>query len=167
MADLMSNAPSMARHVLRGRLEALAAAEGALGFSLPREACRSASLNDTHALWLGPDEWLLLSAPEAGLGDRLEAAMGAHPHSLVEVSDRQVGLVVNGPEAEAVLSVGCPLDLDQAAFPVGMCTRTVLSKAEIVLWRTGPQTFHLEVWRSFGAYLRAFLTASAVVPVAD
>ena len=167
MADLMTNAPSMARHVLRGRLEALTAAEGALGFALPREACRSASLNGTHALWLGPDEWLLLSAPEAGLGDRLEAAMGAHPHSLVEVTDRQIGLVVNGAEAEAVLSVGCPLDLDQAAFPVGMCTRTVLSKAEIVLWRTGPETFHLEVWRSFGAYLRAFLTASAVVPVAD
>lgn len=167
MADLMTNAPSMARHVLRGRLEALTAAAGALGFALPREACRSASLNGTHALWLGPDEWLLLSAPEAGLGDRLEAAMGAHPHSLVEVTDRQIGLVVNGAEAEAVLSVGCPLDLDQAAFPVGMCTRTVLSKAEIVLWRTGPETFHLEVWRSFGAYLRAFLTASAVVPVAD
>jgi sarcosine oxidase subunit gamma len=93
--------------------------------------------------------------------------MGTHPHSLVEVSDRQIGLVVAGPEAEAVLSVGCPLDLDQTAFPVGMCTRTVLSKAEIVLWRTAPDTFHLEVWRSFGAYLRAFLTASAVVPVAD
>ena len=167
MADLMTNAPSMARHVLRGRLEALSAAEGALGFALPREACRSASLNGTHALWLGPDEWLILSAPEAGLGDRLEAAMGAHPHSLVEVTDRQVGLVISGAEAETVLSVGCPLDLDQAAFPVGMCTRTVLSKAEIVLWRTGPQTFHLEVWRSFAAYLRAFLTASAVVPATD
>ncbi|MEY4256766.1 MAG: hypothetical protein RLZZ141_1993 [Pseudomonadota bacterium] len=167
MADLMTTAPAMARHVLRGRPEALSAAEGALGFALPRQACRSASLNDTHALWLGPDEWLLLSAPDAGLGDRLEAAMGTHPHSLVEVSDRQIGLVVGGPEAEAVLSVGCPLDLDQAAFPVGMCTRTVLSKAEIVLWRTGPETFHLEVWRSFGAYLRDFLTASAVVPVAD
>lgn len=167
MADLMSNAPSMARHVLRGRLDALSAAEGALGFALPREACRSASLNGTHALWLGPDEWLLLSALEADLGARLEAAMGDHPHSLVEVSDRQIGLVVRGPEAEAVLSVGCPLDLDQAAFPVGMCTRTVLSKAEIVLWRTGPDSFHLEVWRSFGAYLRAFLTASAVAPVMD
>lgn len=167
MADLMTNAPTLARHVLRGRPEAMSAAEGALGFALPREACRSASLNHTHALWLGPDEWLLLSAPNASLGDRIEAAMGAHPHSLVEVSDRQIGLVVAGPEAEAVLSVGCPLDLDQTAFPVGMCTRTVLSKAEIVLWRTGPDTFHLEVWRSFGAYLRAFLTASAVVPVAD
>ncbi len=167
MADLMSNAPSMARHVLRGRLEALTAAEGALGFALPRESCRSASLNDTHALWLGPDEWLLLSVVEAGLGARLEAAMGDHPHSLVDVSDRQVGIVVSGPDAEAVLSVGCPLDLDQATFPVGMCTRTVLSKAEIVLWRTGTDSFHLEVWRSFSAYLHQFLTASAVVPATD
>lgn len=164
MADLMSEAPAMARHVLRGRPEALLAAEGALGFALPREACRSASLNDSHALWLGPDEWLLLSPRDAGLGDRLEAAMGSHPHSLVEVSDRQVGVVINGAEAEAVLSVGCPLDLDLAAFPVGMCTRTVLSKAEIVLWRTGLQTFHLEVWRSFETYLRQFLAASAVAP---
>lgn len=93
--------------------------------------------------------------------------MGDHPHSLVDVSDRQVGIVVSGPDAEAVLSVGCPLDLDQATFPVGMCTRTVLSKAEIVLWRTGTDSFHLEVWRSFSAYLHQFLTASAVVPATD
>jgi sarcosine oxidase subunit gamma len=45
-----------------------------------------------------------------------------------------------------------------------MCTRTVLAKAEIVLWRTEPNTFHLEVWRSFEAYVRQFLTAAAVVP---
>jgi sarcosine oxidase subunit gamma len=90
--------------------------------------------------------------------------MGAHPHSLVDVSDRQIGLVMSGAEVEAVLSVGCPLDLAVHAFPVGMCTRTVLAKAEIVLWRTGPNTFHLEVWRSFEAYVRQFLTAAAVVP---
>ena len=56
-----------------------------------------------------------------------------------------------------MLSGACPLDLDLRAFPVGMCTRTVLAKADIVLWRTGQDTFHLEVWRSFAAYVSGLL----------
>ena len=164
MVDLVTQAPALARYVLRGRPAALTAAEKALGFALPHTACRSASKGDVHALWLGPDEWLILAGVSEALRDRLETATADHPHSLVEVSDRQIGLVLNGDEVEAVLSVGCPLDLAPEAFPVGMCTRTVLAKAEIVLWRTGPSTFHLEVWRSFEAYVRQFLTAAAVVP---
>ena len=42
-------------------------------------------------------------------------------------------------------------------FPVGMCTRTVLGKAEVVLWRTDAQAFRLEVWRSFAPYVAQFL----------
>jgi sarcosine oxidase subunit gamma len=38
-----------------------------------------------------------------------------------------------------------------------MCTRTVLGKAEIVLWRTAPDIFRIEVWRSFAAYVWLFL----------
>jgi sarcosine oxidase subunit gamma len=56
------------------------------------------------------------------------------------------------------LSAGCPLDLDLAAFPIGACTRTVLGKTEIVLWRRAQDSFHLEVWRSFATYLTAFLS---------
>jgi sarcosine oxidase subunit gamma len=55
------------------------------------------------------------------------------------------------------LSGACPLDLDLAEFPVGMCTRTVLAKADIVLWRTQENRFHLEVWRSFSGYVTGLL----------
>jgi glucoamylase len=37
------------------------------------------------------------------------------------------------------------LDLDIEAFPVDMCTRTVFAKADIVLWRTAPDTFHRRI----------------------
>lgn len=156
--------PPLARFILRGRPPALEAAEAALGLALPREACRSASAGSRHALWLGPDEWLLL-APEdeaTSLTARLEAAMAGLPHALVEVSARQTALTVSGPYAEALLSVGCPLDLDLAAFPVGMCTRTLLAKAEIVLWRAGATSFHLEVWRSFSPYVWRYLEAAGM-----
>ncbi|MDR3506855.1 MAG: sarcosine oxidase subunit gamma family protein [Caulobacteraceae bacterium] len=152
----------MTRFVLRGRAEALAAAEAELGFLLPRQACRAASLDGRHALWLGPDEWLILAplADGPALGEALEAAMGAHPHSLVEISQRQTAIVISGPRATGLLNVGCPLDLDLAAFPVGMCTRTVFAKAEIGLWRRAPDSFHIEVWRSFSPYVWRFLEAA-------
>ena len=157
----LAAASPAARFVLRGRPQALSAAETVLGLSLPREACRSASAGERHALWLGPDEWLLL-APEGeaeGLAAALEAAMAGLPHALVEVSQRQTGVLLSGPRAVDLLNVGCPLDLDPAAFPVGMCSRTLVAKAEVVLWRTGPEAFHVEVWRSFAAYLWGLLQA--------
>jgi sarcosine oxidase subunit gamma len=66
-----------------------------------------------------------------------------------------------GSAVTDVLNAGCPLDLDAAEFPVGMCTRTVLAKSEIVLWRRGVDSFRLEVARSFTPYVRAFLMEAA------
>jgi sarcosine oxidase, subunit gamma len=42
-----------------------------------------------------------------------------------------------------------------------MCTRTMLAKAEVVLWRRAREVFRLEVWRSFAAYLTQYLAESA------
>jgi sarcosine oxidase, subunit gamma len=154
--------PSACRWVLRGDAAVRAAAESALGVPVPAEACRAGVNGERAALWLGPDEWLLLAAAEqAGLGVRLGRALEALPHSLVEVSHRQVALLVHGPQAALVLASGCPLDLDASAFPVGMCTRTVLAKAEVVLWRKAAGEFHLEVWRSFAPYVSQFLAEAA------
>jgi sarcosine oxidase, subunit gamma len=147
------------RWVLRGDEAVRAAAEAALGLSVPAQACRAGANGERAALWLGPDEWLLVAPTEqAGLATRLARALSELPHSLVEVSQRQLALLVHGPYAATLLASGCPLDLDPAAFPVGMCTRTMLGKAEVVLWRTDPESFRLEVWRSFAPYVTQFLS---------
>ncbi len=128
----------------------------ALGFSLPVDACRAAVGAASAALWLGPDETLLL-LPDGSRQAALAEALAGLPHSLVDVSHRQVALEVSGPDAEVRLAVGCPLDLHPSAFPVGMCTRTVFAKCEIVLWRKDADLFHIEVWRSFRAYVAGLL----------
>jgi sarcosine oxidase subunit gamma len=89
--------------------------------------------------------------------EELEQALSPYPHSLVDVSHRQVALEISGRQAATTLAGACPLDLDLSQFPVHMCTRTVLAKAEIVLWRTAPEVFHLEVWRSFLSYAQDLL----------
>jgi sarcosine oxidase subunit gamma len=91
----------------------------------------------------------------------LERALVDVPHALVDIGHRQFALEVSGPHAATILSGACPLDLDLAEFPVGMCTRTVLAKADIVLWRTRPDAFHLEVWRSFAGYVTGILAEIA------
>jgi sarcosine oxidase, subunit gamma len=155
--------PPASRYVLRGGPEVRAAAEAALALPIPALACRAAAQGERAALWLGPDEWLLLAdsgAPPAFTA-RAHEALASLPHSLVDVSHRQSGLAVGGPHAVALLSAGCPLDLDPGAFPVGMCTRTMLAKSEVVLWRTAAEEFRLEVWRSFVPYVSQFLAEAA------
>ena len=162
-STVLRMSPPATRHVLRGAPAVLRAAGEALGMSLSMPACRASVHGSRAALWLGPDERLLLGedASAADSAHRLEQALGDLPHSLVDVSHRQVGLVIAGPHAATVLAAGCPLDLDRSAFPVGMCTRTVLAKAEIVLWRIADDGFHLEVWRSFAAYVSGLIAEAA------
>lgn len=147
------------RLVVRGRAGVPEAAAAALGFPLPTEVCRAAVGGDITALWLGPDEWLVLAPVTRAetLPSALEAALSPLPHAVVDVSHRNAGFVVSGPKATFVLAHGCPLDLSLDAFPVGMCTRTLLGRTEAVLWRTAETAFHVEVWRSFAPYAVAFL----------
>jgi sarcosine oxidase subunit gamma len=160
---LLRVAAPATRYILRGDAMAQAAAGEALGLRVPTAPCRAERTGERAALWLGPDEWLLLAPADAGptLGSALAAKLAGLPHSLVDVGHRQVGLEIEGGAAATLLAAGCPLDLHQDSFPVGMCTRTMLGKSEITLWRLAPETFRLEVWRSFAAYVCGFLAEGA------
>jgi sarcosine oxidase subunit gamma len=142
--------PHAARFILRSD----AAHVAAFGADSPGPL-RASTAGTRAALWLGPDEFLLIApgedvgAVEAGM----KAALPAGASSLVDVSHRQIGLVLEGRLAALCLSAGCPLDLRPAAFPAGMATRTMFLKTEIVLWRQAETRFHVEVWRSFAPYL--------------
>jgi sarcosine oxidase subunit gamma len=151
--------PPASRFTLRGGPAVVAAAGAAVGLNMSTVPSQSATAGDRAALWLGPDEQLLLTSVADGetMQRQLREAVSALPHSLVDVSHRQLALEVHGPQAQNILNAGCPLDLHIASFPVGMCTRTVLGKCDMVLWRRGTELFHVEVWRSFAGYASRFL----------
>jgi sarcosine oxidase, subunit gamma len=148
---IVTDAGPATRFVCRGNADALGA-----GFSQkPLHATRS---GQRIALHLGPDEWWLI-APESER-DALIASSYALPpgNSAVDVSHRDAALILDGPAVGEVLNAGCPLDFDLAAFPVGMCTRTIFGKAEIVLWREAENRFRLDAGRSFMPYITGLLT---------
>ena len=151
-----------ARFILQGGPAARAAAGQAFGVALPEVACRANSAGGRSALWLGPDEYLLLATEGAAerVAAELEIALSGVSHSLVDVSDRQVAIALTGPAAREILCQGCPLDLDPAEFTAGMCTRTIFAKAEVVLWRRSAEEYHLEVGRSFSGYVLGWMQES-------
>ena len=152
-------ARQMSRLSLRVRGEGVASLSAALGLALPTQPKRSNSAGERHALWLGPDEWLLI---DEGGADLAAAARQADLlHSAVDISHRNVGIIVSGEGAEATLAAGCPQDLSAGIFPPGACSRTLMGKIEVVIWRRAAATYHVECWRSFAGYAFDFLHEAA------
>lgn len=157
-ADL-SILPDTAKFVFRGRPPSWPATGAAFGVELPLIVNRFAGNGNRRACCLGPDEWLLEAVGEdpAALHAELASVQASHSCSLVDVSHRSDGIQIAGPMSGYVLNHGCPLDLSELRFPVGMCTRTLLGKSPVVLSRTARETFQIDVWRSFSGYAWALL----------
>lgn len=162
-SDWLQSLEPAARFILQGGPAARAAAGAAFGVPLPEKPCSAHAAERRAALWLGPDEHLLMApAGDAQIvASELSAALAGSAHSFVDISQRHVALQVSGPRASEILSSGCPLDLDPAEFPPNMCTRTLLGKADIILWRRSAEEYHLEVWRSFSDYVTGWLREAA------
>jgi heterotetrameric sarcosine oxidase gamma subunit len=119
--------------------------------------CREVTARGRAALWLGPDEWLLLAPDSQAETIRQAVETLTVPASIVDVSHRTVSITIFGSRSTWCLNAFCALDLDPSAFPRGACTRTLFGKAEIVLWRIDHEGFQIEVARSLAPYVWACL----------
>jgi len=171
--EWVSASPPAMRFILHGDVSARSAAASVWGVAFAEQSCRAMLQGARATLWLGPDEYLLLGGIDgrqvataeyqvAEAAHALELALRGIPHALVDISHRQFALEVSGPHAATILSGACPLDLDLNEFPLGMCTRTVFAKADIVLWRIREDAFHVEVWRSYAGYVTGLLREIAM-----
>ena len=75
---------------------ALAAVEEVLGFPLPQDANRAAGTEATAALWLGPDEWWVVTAVEdPAVAARLSEALADHPAAVTDLSESRACIRVS------------------------------------------------------------------------
>ena len=155
----LTPAAPASRLSLRAKPDAVAALSTALGLSLPTRPKASVTSGTRYALWLGPDEWIVIDETETDLLS-LAASAGVL-HSATDISHRNTAILVEGSGAAAAINAGCPQDLSLKTFPVGACSRTVFGKAEVVLYRTSDNAFRVECWRSFAPYVSGLLAAGA------
>ena len=145
---------------LRERLRA------SLGIDLPIEANTTTGDPDgRHALWLGPDEWLVVGP--AGTAPAIESAIRAATGDAfvvtVDVSANRLAFELSGPSARELLESGCPIDLHPRAFRAGSCAQTLLARANVLLHQTSIEPRY-RVWirPSFARYVAAWLTDAEV-----
>ena len=140
------------------------AVRGVLGGDLPVKANTWTSGNDCSALWLGPDEWLVV-APDgrnAALEASLRSALKGLHHSVTDVSANRTILEVSGEYARLVLAKGCPLDLHASAFGAPQCAQSLLAKSQVILQCLDARpTFRIFVRLSFAPYVAEWLTDAA------
>lgn len=151
-----------ARFSLRVDLGA-AAARANNGLPLATTPCRAQQRGEWSALWLGPDEQLIIG-PDNGapaFAAAVAESLRGLNHALVDIGHRQGAIELSGPYAVPLINSACPLDLRDAIAPVGFCSRTVFAKAEIVLWRRSEDCWQLQAWRSFMPYISALLALAA------
>ncbi len=154
---LMVASADCAKFSLHMDLEHLGKAAAAFGSDILDQPGGVSTNGEKTALWLGPDEWLLLT-PEVGsreIVSRFSTLGDTVPHSLVDVSDRTVAIDLSGPLATRALNAGCPLDLEN--MPVSYGTRTVLEQTEIIIIKLDNKKYRLEIIRSFTPYIWSFL----------
>jgi sarcosine oxidase subunit gamma len=130
-----------------------------LGLDLPMAANTAATIGDRAALWLSPDEWLILVpfATRAQTIDELKRALAGKHVSVTDVSANRTILELSGSKAREVLAKGCGLDLHPRAFKAGQCAQTVVARSQAVIWQVdATPTYRVLVRPSFAAYLTDF-----------
>ncbi|MBZ3906010.1 sarcosine oxidase subunit gamma [Streptomyces griseiscabiei] len=130
-----------------------------LGVPLPARCGQTSTSGSRTVVWLGPDEWLVLSHTEAGtVAAELREALADTPGSVVDVSANRTTLELTGPAAREVLEKGCPLDLHPRAFAPGQAVSTTVGPVAVLLWQVDDTpTYRLFPRSSFADYLARWL----------
>jgi sarcosine oxidase subunit gamma len=158
----IAEGPFLGKFILRGAPRAVEERlKDVFGLGLPFDPLTSSTFRETSFLWMGPDEWMFVTAPaeaEDRSGRARRALAGIH-HQLVDVSDYYTVIDVAGPRARQLLMKLTSLDLHPRAFRAGMVTGSVFARANAMIWQTvadaesGGPVFRLFIRWSMADYL--------------
>jgi len=139
------------------------AATSSTTVALPERVGETATTGEHTALWLGPNEWLVVSTAEPDeLTALLEADLGEGSGQVVDVSANRTTLALSGPRARGVLEKGCGVDLHPRAFGPGNAVLTTVARVPVLLWQTGPEAYRILPRSSFADYLARWLLDAMV-----
>lgn len=130
---------------------------------LPRRCRETSQADGTSVLWLGPEEFLVVAAPDrhSEVGGTLETelctALGDDPGQVVDLSANRTTFELAGPRALSVLQKGCGLDLHPRFFTVGQAVSTEVGGVGLILWRTEELSYRLLPRASYSEFTTAWL----------
>ena len=137
------------------------ALESHLGLSFPKNPNTSTNSDNQTLLWLGPDEWLLLTdyVRAQDTTTALKNCIASHPGAVIDVSDNRVCLSLKGPHSQDILQSGTAINIP--LLNTNDVVQTRFAKTQMIIHCLKPFSYQLFVRTSFKAYTEAFLKNAA------
>ena len=136
---------------------------------LPKVACNISKKEKISSLWLGPNEWLIVSNDEISKETNTyeveqllfnEISKG-NLGSVTNVTDQFTIFSLSGSDIFEVLSKGSPFDFGSEDFDDNKVVQTILNNVDVTIHKKNKNNVDLYVRRSFANYLWNWLKDSA------
>ena len=136
---------------------------------LPMEANTSSTSDNYTAMWLSPDEWMIVTnntvdkennnypIEELLFNKISKTNLGA----ITDVSDQFVMINLTGEKIFDLLSTGCPFNFNEFKTKKGAVTQTLLLQIDVIIHLKEINTVNLFVRRSFSEHLMSWINDAA------
>ena len=131
------------------------------GLSLPHEALKVNSNNDSRILWCGPKNWLLVSKKK-DLLQIIQKSFSENDFALTDLSHSRAIIELEGENSKEILKKGCPFNFNE--LKKNNCVNSVFNGITMTIDMTNdnPINLRLFVLRSFGESLYHSITDSCL-----
>lgn len=137
------------------------AIEQAAGVKPSRTACSAEQSNQTAAIWVGPNRWLIVEKENRDLDTAIRNTVNTSMAAITDQSHSRCVIRLTGDDARNVLRKGTTLDLDEAHFKAGEARTTSLFHMNGLIHCLNENTFDIYVARSFGQSFFEVITHAA------
>jgi sarcosine oxidase subunit gamma len=121
---------------------------------LPARAMETSG-SDPLALWIGPEQWLLVSDARSSqsLIDHCGARLGDTLHAATDASAALECIAIQGTRARDLLAMASAIDFHPTAFAAHQCVRARFARTAALIHCVADERFVLYVDRSVSRYV--------------
>jgi heterotetrameric sarcosine oxidase gamma subunit len=139
----------------------VSAIEQAAGVKPSRTACSAAQSEQTAAIWVGPERWLIVETENRDLDATIRNAVSTEMAAITDQSHSRCVIRLSGDDARNVLRKGTTLDLDVTHFKPGEARTTSIFHMNGLIHCLSEDSFDIYVARSFGQSFFEVITHAA------
>ena len=136
-----------------------------LNMILPSEANTSSTSDKLTAIWLSPDEWMIISneliskdTNKSELHEMLFNSISkTNLGAVIDVTDQFVQFELKGKNIYEIFSAGSPFNFNEFKEKKGSTAQTVLNHIDVILHHKDENIVNLFVRRSFAEHLWSWI----------
>ena len=146
-----------------------------LNMILPTEANTSTTSDKLTAIWLSPDEWMIISnelaSKDTNKSDLYEMLFNSisktNLGAVIDVTDQFVQLELKGENVYEIFSAGSPFNFNEFKEKKGSTAQTVLNHIDVILHHKDENILNLFVRRSFAEHLFSWIEDLSLIHISE